>query len=176
MALDLAKGAEQSAAEVRGFFEVAVVSGVFACVVPDPFGGIEFRRVGRQLEDLHVTPVLSKPLIRFLLFVIGGIVLNQEHAVSPPIKRGHQHLIQKRHISFPLEIVLLVEVDELRGVQTNRSKNLLGVPLASGGNVRLAGYSRPSGVQGGRLPERRLILEDDHRPFPPRFFLRRGYV
>lgn len=152
------------------------MGGVLAGVVPDAFGRIEFGPVGRELKHLQVTPVLGEPIIGFLLFVVGGIVLNQKHPVPPPIKRGHQDSIQKRHIGFPLEIVLLVEVDEFGGVQAHRAKDFLRVPLAPCGNVRLAGYSRPGGVQGGRLPERRLVLKDNDRPFTPGFFLRRGQV
>jgi hypothetical protein len=62
----------------------------------------------------------------------------------------------------------------LCGIQTDRSKDLLRVALAPGGNVRLAAHSGPGGVQGGRLAERRLVLEDYDRPFAPGFFLRRG--
>ena len=161
-------------AEVCGFLEVTVVGGVLARVVPDPFGGIEFGPVRRQLENLHIASVLRKPLVSFTLLVIGGIVLDQEHAMAAPIERGDQHLIQKRHVSFPLEVILLVEVDELRGVQTHRPEDFLRVPLAASRNVRLAGYSRPSSVQGRCLSEQRLIFKDDHRSFALRFFLRRG--
>lgn len=153
MTLHLTEGAEQSLAEVRGLLEVAIVSGLFARVVPDPFGGVEFGPVGWQLEHFDEAAILGKPLVGFLFFVIGSIVLNQKHPLSPPIKRRYQHSIQKRHVCFPLEIILLVQVDELGGVQTHRTKDFLGVPLASGRNVRLAGHSRPCGVQGGRLPE-----------------------
>jgi hypothetical protein len=90
--------------------------------------------------------------------------------MTPPIKRRHQNLIQKRHIGFPLEIILLVEVDELCGVQTHGPKNLLRVPLAPGRNVWLAGHTCPSRVQGGGLAERRLILKDNYRPFAAGFF------
>jgi predicted MPP superfamily phosphohydrolase len=41
----------------------------------------------------------------------------------------------------------------LGGVHAHRPKNLLRIPLAPGGNMRLAGHTRPGGVQGGRLAE-----------------------
>jgi hypothetical protein len=153
MLLDVAEGAEERLAEVLGLLKEAIMGGVLARVIPNPFRGVEFRPVGRQLEHLHVAAVLGEPLIGFMLFVVRGIVLNQEHTMAPPIKRGHQNLIQKCHIGFPLKIVLLVEVDELRGVHTHRPKNLLRVALAPSGNMRLAGHARPGGVQGGRLAE-----------------------
>jgi hypothetical protein len=62
----------------------------------------------------------------------------------------------------------------LGGIQADRSKDLLRVALAPGGNVRLAAHSGPGGVQGGRLAERSLVLKDNYRPFASGFFLRRG--
>jgi hypothetical protein len=167
---------EQRPAEMIGFLEKAIMGGMLARVIPNPFRGVEFRPVGRKLKDLDVTPVLGEPLVSLLLFVVGGVVLNQEHSVSPPIKRGHQHLIQKRHIRFPLEVILLVEVDKLRRVQPNGPKNLLRVALTPGGNLGLAAHSSPSRMQSRRLAEGRLVLKDDYRSFGTGFFLRRGYA
>lgn len=170
----MAEGAEERLAEVLGPLKEAIMGGVFARVIPNAFGGVEFGPVGRQLEHLHIATVLREPLIGFLLFVVRGIVLDQEHPMSAPIKRGHQNLIQKGHIGFPLEIVLLMEVDELGGVHPHGPKDLLGVALASGGDVGLAGHARPSGVQGRRLAKRGLVLKNNYRPLAPGFFLRRG--
>ncbi len=172
----MVEGAVKRAAKALRLLKVTIMSGVFSGVVPNSLGRVEFRAVGRQLEYFHVATVLGEPLVGFALFVIRGVVLNQEHPVPAPIKRGHQNLIQKRHIGFPLEIVWLVEVGELRRVQTHRAKYLLRVPFAPGGNARLAGHPRPSGVQGGSLAKRRLVLKDDYGTFVPGFFLRRGYV
>jgi len=174
MPLDVAEGAEERLAEVLGALKEAVMGGVLARVIPNSLGGIEFRPVGWQLEHLHVAAVLGEPLIGFLLFVVRGVVLNQEHTMAPSIKRGNQNLIQKGHIGFPLEIVLLVKVDKLRSVHAHRAKDLLRVALAPGRNVRLAGHARPRGMQGRRLAKRRLVLENNYRPFAPGFFLRRG--
>jgi hypothetical protein len=176
MSLHVAEGAEERLAEVLGPLKEAIVGGVFSRVIPNPLGGVEFRPAGWQLENLHVAAVLGEPLIGFLLFVVGGVVLNQEHAMAPPIKRRHQYLIQKGHIGFPLEIILLMEVNELGGVHAHGAKNLLGVALASGRDVRLAGHACPCGVQRRRLAERRLVLKNNYRRFAPGFFLRLGYV
>jgi hypothetical protein len=170
----MAEGAEECLAEVLGLLKEAIVGGVFARVIPNPLGGVEFRPVGRQLEDLHVAAVLGKPLVGFLFFMVGGVVLNQEHAMALPIKRGHQNLIQKGHIGFPLKIVLLMKVDELGGVHPHGAKNLLRVALAPGRDVRLAGHASPGGVQGRRLAKGRFILKNNYRPFAPGFFLRLG--
>ena len=151
MPLDVAESAEERLTEMFGLRKEAVVSGVLARVIPNAFRGVEFRPVGWQLEHLHVVAMLGEPLIGLLLFVVRGVVLNQEHTMAPPIKRGNQNLIQERHVGFPLEIVLLMEVDELGGVHPHRPKDLLRVALASGRDVWLAGHARPGGVQGRRL-------------------------
>lgn len=75
-----------------------------------------------------------------------------------------------------MEVVLLVLVSELSVVQAHSSKNLLRMALASGGDLRLAAQPGPGGVQGWRLAEGSLVFKNDHRPFHPGFFLRRGYV
>ena len=106
--------------------------------------------------------------------MVGGVVLNQKHPVSTPIKRGHQDLVQKPHVGFPLEVLLLMKINKPGVLQTHRPENLLRVALSPRRNLRLAGPPRPSRVQGRRLAERGFILEDDYRPFPPGFFLRRG--
>ena len=151
MFLNVAEGAEERLAEVFGLLKEAIMGGVFARVIPNPFSGVEFGPVGWQLEHLHVAAMLGEPLIGFLFFVIRGVILNQEETMASPIKRGNQNLIQKGHIGFPLEIVLLMEVDELGGVHAHGAENFLRVPLAPSGDVRLAGHAGPGGVQGWRL-------------------------
>ena len=76
MALDVAKGAEERLTEVLGLLKVAVVGRVLSRVIPNPFGGVEFRPVRRQWEHFDVTAVLGEPLVDFLFFVIRGVVLN----------------------------------------------------------------------------------------------------
>jgi hypothetical protein len=73
-----------------------------------------------------------------------------------------------------MKTVLLVSIKKARVVQPHRPKNFLRVPLAPGGNLRLAAQARPGRVQGRRLAEGSLVLEYNHRPLRPGFFLRRG--
>ena len=72
----MAEGAEERLAEVLGLLKVAVMGRVLSRVILNPFGGVEFRPVGRQWEHLDVTTVFSEPLVGFLLFVIRGVVLD----------------------------------------------------------------------------------------------------
>src|SRR6516225_9936287 len=68
--------AKQGSAEVFGFFEEPVMRSVFAGIVPNPFGGVEFWPIGRQLEHLQLAAVLGKEVIGLVLFMIGGVVLD----------------------------------------------------------------------------------------------------
>ena len=89
MGLDVVESTVERAAEALGLLKVAIVGGVFSGVIPNPLRRVEFRTVGRQLEHFHVTTVLGEPLVGFPLFMIRGVVLNQEHPVATAIKRGH---------------------------------------------------------------------------------------
>ena len=174
MLLNVTEGLEQGVAQAIGRLKIPVVGRVLAGVIPNPLRRVKFRPVARQREDLHITAILGKPVIRFPLLVIGGVVLNEKDAVAAAIKRGDHLLLQERHIGFPMKIVLLVLIKKARVVQPHRPKNLLRVPLAPGGNLRLAAQACPGRVQGRRLAEGSLVLEYNHRPFRPGFFLRRG--
>ena len=72
----MAEGAEERLAEVLGLLKIPVVGRVLSGVIPNPFGGVEFRPVGRQWEYLDITAVLGEPLVGFLFFVIRGVVLD----------------------------------------------------------------------------------------------------
>ena len=72
----MAEGAKERLAKVLGLFKETVVGRVLSRVIPNPFGGVEFRPVGRQWEHLDVTAVLGEPLVGFLLFMIRGVVLD----------------------------------------------------------------------------------------------------
>src|SRR5579862_6878753 len=98
--------------QVARLLEISVVRRMFPGVVPYSFGGVEFWPAGRQLEHLQIPPLRGKPLMGFLLFVIGNVVLNQEHSMTPPIKGREHDLLQKGHVSFGAKIFLLVSVDE----------------------------------------------------------------
>ena len=61
---------EERVAKILRTFEEPIVCDVFADVIPDAFGRIQFWPVGRQLEDFHIAAVGFEPGIGFLLFVI----------------------------------------------------------------------------------------------------------
>lgn len=156
---------EERIAKILWPFKEPIVCHMLAGVIPDPFGSIQFGPVRRKLEDFHVAAVGFEPVIGFLLLVIRGVVLNQVDPVAAPIEGGHRHLLQEGQIGLPLKIVFLMQVDELGVVQLHGPENLLRIALASRGDLRLTSPSGPGRVQGGSLTERRLVFENDHRPF-----------
>lgn len=91
---------------------------------------------GGKLEDFHVAAIGFKSVIGFPLFVIRGVVLNQVDPVAASIEGGYRHLLQEGQISLPLNIVLLMQVDELGIVQLHGPENLLRIALASRGDLR----------------------------------------
>lgn len=112
MATHAIERAKQSPAEIFGTLEEAIVCGVFARVIPNTLGRIEFRPVRRQLEYFQIAPMLFEPVVGFLLLVIRSVVLNQIDAMSSPVEGRDNDLVQESQISFPLKIALLMQVDE----------------------------------------------------------------
>ena len=70
-------------------FKEPIVCDMLARVMPDSFGRIQFRPVGRKLEDFHVATVRLEPVVGFLFFVIPSIVLNQVDAVVTAVEGRH---------------------------------------------------------------------------------------
>src|SRR5436190_18707671 len=174
MAPDVFKSPKQNSLQLFGSFEKSIVSRVLPRVVPYPLGGVQLRPVRRQLENLQVAAVFGEIFIGLLLFVIGGVVLNQINPMTSPIKLWHQDLINKRQVSFPLEIVLLVQIGKLGVVQPDRTEHFLRVPFSASGNLGLTTASSPGGMERGRLPKRGFVLENNHRPFAFGVFFRFG--
>jgi hypothetical protein len=55
---------------------------VLAGVLPQPFGRIQFRRVGRQLVHFQPMPVGLEPSPDLGVLVVGGVVLNQNRSLA----------------------------------------------------------------------------------------------
>ena len=151
MVAHVIKSAEERGAEILGFFKESIVCNVLARVIPDTLGRIQFWPVGWKLEDFHVATVRFEPIVGFLLFVIRRVVLNQVDPVAAAIESRHDHLLQKCQIGFPLEIILLMKVDETGIVQTDGAENLLCMALPSRRNPGLTSTLCPGGMQGRSL-------------------------
>ena len=65
-------------------------------------------------------------------------------------------------------------VGEAALVQGDGAQDLLGVALATAGDLRLTADRRPGLVERGRLAEGGFVFVNDYRLFLPGFFLRLG--
>ena len=82
-------------------FQESIVRDVLTRVVPDTFGCISFRPVGRELEDFHVLAVSSEPLLGFSLGGVRGVVVNEVEAMAAAVEVGHDDLFQESQVGFP---------------------------------------------------------------------------
>jgi len=60
--LYVGESSEERSAQRGGILEESVVRAGLAGVVPEPFGRVEFRRVGGEQEDFDVAAVLAQPV------------------------------------------------------------------------------------------------------------------
>src|SRR5277367_4931839 len=114
MSAYVVKGAKENFAQMFRFLEESVMRGVFARIVPNAFGGVEFRPVRRQLKNLQIAPVFGKPVVCLLFLVIGSIVLNQINPMAAAVIRRQENLIHEGQVGFPLEVIFLVRSEERR--------------------------------------------------------------
>ena len=53
--------------------------------MPEPFRGIEIRRIGRKRKHLDVAVMFGEKLQDFGFLVIGGVVLNQINPMATAV-------------------------------------------------------------------------------------------
>ncbi len=174
MTLDVVEGGEQTLAQFFRRVKVTVVRGLHSGVVPNPFDGIELRRVGRKQIDFQPSAVRAEPFVDFRLLVIGGVVLYQVDSVVAPVKTRQQGMLQEFDVRSGVEVLGLVAVGEPAVRNIDGSKKFLAAALSACRNLRLGVESGPCLVQGRRLAERRLVFVNDYGPFRSGFFLRLG--
>src|SRR5437016_5469052 len=142
------------------------------CMMPDSFQGIEFRGIGRQIVHLDQSAVVGEPQPNIPIFVIWGVVLNQEHLLG---KVGSYDAFQVLDVRFGVEYALEM-VEKPRAIQLDGTIDLERVPLPSSRYRGLRTYSRPGAVERRVLPEARFVLEEESPAFAFGFFLIRGYL
>ena len=156
----------QGSQEVIPAAEKTVMRSVSAGMLPESFGGVEFRGVGRQLMHLQPMTVGLEPSPDLRIFMIGGIILNQ-HRPWTAIAPGE--LFEEAQISRGIEDRLLTIV-EPGSPEFDGSKDFYILALAGDRNFHRTAHTAPGGVQRGILPETGFIGEEQ-RPVPRwRFF------
>ena len=169
-ALHALKDKCQSVIELLFGDEVSVVSARYAGVMPQSFRRIQFRGVGRQVDDCPPTTVRSKPSPDVTVFMIRRIVLNPDHTTWIVASR---YLFQKIQISLCVED-LVATIEETSGVYLYTTKDLDAFPLPRDRNLRLTTEPRPCSVQGGVLAEGCLVGMDQRRSLRFCVFFRLG--
>ncbi len=81
----------EKAVKVLHCGEVVIVSSFFAGEVPYPFHRVEFRRVLWQRTNNQTLGLGLIPRLQVRMGVIGGVVVNQEHALGDG---GKTHFVQ----------------------------------------------------------------------------------
>lgn len=150
--------------------EESIVGSVLAGVLPQPFGRIQFRRVGRQLMDFQPMPVGLEPGPDLGILMVGGVVLNQNRSLAaiPP-----SELFEKAEIGGGIENSVLTII-EPRAPKFDGTKNLHVLALSGHGDFRRVPYAAPGGVERRVLPEAGFVGEDERPMARVGFFLRAG--
>ena len=167
MALHLTKDASQCGLEFSTAGKVSVVSSRSARVLPQPLGGIELRRVGRQLVYFQPVAVGAEPTPNFRIFVIGGVVLDEDGSL-PPV--GSRQLLQERQVAGSVEHRVLA-VMETRTPEFDGAQNLHVLAFASDRDLGRMAHPAPSGMQGRVLAEAGFVGKDQGPVLRVGFFL-----
>ena len=164
------KHAGQRGEQIVAGGEVAVVGGVFAGVLPKPFGWIEFGRVGRELMDLQPVPVGSEPTPDLSVLVVGGVVLNENGPLAAIMRR---EALQKIQVGSGVEDRGL-RIVEAGAPKLDGAQDLDALAFAGNRDLGWMSDSAPGGVQRGVLPEAGFVGENQCAVLAAGFFLRRG--
>src|SRR3990167_5591628 len=75
--LNFSEDARQGGDQFCRVGEVAIVGSILSGILPEPLGGVELRRIGRQGMHFQPVSVGAEPVPNRSILVIRGIVLNQ---------------------------------------------------------------------------------------------------
>ena len=87
VALHFIKDTGESGQQLGGLREVAVVGFGSALVLPKSFGGVELRKIRRQLVHFQPASIGCEPRPDVAVFVVGSVVLDENDAL-PAIADG----------------------------------------------------------------------------------------
>ena len=168
--LHLCEDPSQRGEQIIHATEVAVMGPILARVLPQPFRGIELRRVGRQLMHFQPVTVGLEPCPYIAVFMVRGVVLNQDRslaAVSPG------QLFEESEVGRGVEdgVPAIVEAG---APEFDGTENLYTFALSTDGNFRRMADTAPGRMQRRVLPKAGLVGKDQ-RPIPGLgFFFKAG--
>ena len=132
------------------------MGGVFAGVLPEPFGGIKLGRVGRELVNFQPVAVGTEPTPNLRVLMVGGVVLNEDGPLAT-IMRGEA--LQKIQVGSSVEDRSLGIV-EAGAPKLDGAQDLDALPFAGDGDLGRMTDPAPGSVQGGVLPEAGFVGEN----------------
>jgi hypothetical protein len=138
--------------------------------LPQPLGGIEFGRVGRELVDFQPVPVGLEPAPDLGVLMIGGVVLN-ENGTAAAIMRGQA--MKEAQIGGSIEDGGLAIV-EAGSPELDSAQDLHALAFAGDGDLGGMAEPAPGSVQGGVLTETGFVGKNQRSVLGAGFFLRRG--
>lgn len=144
---------------------------ILARMLPKPFRGIELRRVGWKRFDFQPPAIVAKPRPDRFVFVVRGVVLNQDGAaLAIP---GGNLMLQEIQVGLRVEDGIAL-IEEPAALKFHSPQNLDALAFPGHGHIGGMADTRPRRMKGGILPKAGFIAEDQRSPFVLGFFLRRG--
>ncbi len=143
---------------------------IFAGVLPQPFGGIELGRVGRELVDFQPVPVGLEPAPDVRVLMLRGVVLNENGPTAAIVR---SQAMQKIQVGGSIEDGGLAIV-EAGSPEVDSALDLQALAFAGVGDLGRMAEPAPGGVQGGVLPETGFVGKNQRSVLGAGFFLRRG--
>jgi len=146
------------------------MSSIFAGALPQPFGGIELGRVGRELVDFQPVPVGFEPAPDLTVLRIRGVVLNEN---------GPAAAIMRSQAMQEIQVGGSIEDRGLRIVEAGTPKfdsaqDLHALPFSGDGDLGRMAKPAPGSVQGRVLTETGFVGKNQRSVLGAGFFLRRG--
>ena len=141
-----------------------------ASVLPQPLGGIEFGRVGRELVDFQPVSVGLEPAPDLGVLRIRGVVLNENSPAAAIVKGKAMKEVQ---IGGSIENRGLPVV-EAGTPELDSAQDLDALAFAGDGDLGRMADPAPGRVQGGVLPETGFVGKNQGAVFLLGFFFRFG--
>ena len=170
MRLHFPKDPRQSDEQGVDAVEEAVVRSVLAGVLPQPFGGIQFRRVRGQLMHFQPMPVGLEPCPDLRILMVGSVVLNQNRSL-PAVPSSE--LFEEAEVRVGIEDGVLAVIEPC-APKLDGAENLHALALSGYGDFRRAPDAAPGGVERRVLPETGFVGEEQRPVSRTGFFLRAG--
>src|SRR5579863_4153227 len=146
------------------------MSSIFTGVLPQPLGGIEFGRVGRELVDFQPVAVGLEPAPDLGVLMIRGVVLN-ENGPAAAIMGGKA--MEEIQVGGGIKDRGL-RIVEAGAPKLDSAQDFHALPFAANRDLGRMAEPAPGSVQGRVLTETGFVGKNQRPVLGAGFFLRRG--